>query len=242
MHAAGQLQARKLLGLFPRDRDLFLRGGVLTQGLLKRAHVWGLLLGMSRRLLVRDLRRVQEGRLLLVGRVLPFRLGREGTPCRWHGVLHLPLWLALRALPVWGLLSGARVGVTSRRRGVVGGARAPGRRVLRCEERFPAGYSRCLQWASGSCVTWLALVRVCARLGCHPCNRFQVSDLAVNPLREQVEGNGVTLHAYADNPRRGPPLGLFLSWVSTRHLDCIDKTTEVMPRTQVPPRVGVAVV
>ena len=85
-------------------------------------------------------------------------------------------------------------------------------------------------------------LRVCARLGCHPCNRFQVSDLAVNPLREQVEGNGVTLHAYADNPRRGPPLGLFLSWVSTRHLDCIDKTTEVMPRTQVPPRVGVAVV
>ena len=143
----GQLQARKLLGLFPPDRDLFLRGGVLTQGLLKRAHVWGLLLGMSCRLWV------QERRLLLVGRVLPFRLGREGTPCRWHGALHLPLWLALRALPV--LLSGARVGVTSRRRGVVGGARAPGRRVLRCEERFPAGYSRCLQWASGSCVTWL---------------------------------------------------------------------------------------
>ena len=94
--------------------------------------------------------------------------------------------------------------------------------------------------SSGATRLWWGLA--CLGLGCHPCNRFQVSDLAVNPLREQVEGNGVTLHAYADNPRRGPPLGLFLSWVSTRHLDCIDKTTEVMPRTQVPPRVGVAVV
>ena len=128
------------------------------------------------------------------------------SPAVFLGSCALPFWLALRALPVRGLLGGAQsVRILGRRRG-------------------DAGVARLLLLCWGWPLWSMAFIGkgVGARLGCNFCNCVQVCNLAVKPLGEQVEGAGVPINVHADDPRRSTPLGLFLSWVPTRHLDCID--------------------